>query len=64
MNFQYGTLFDSNISHFKPRNRAASRAMNEVHSYLEDDVISLNKNPLNWWHTNKLKYSKLYKIVP
>ena len=49
-NFQYGT-FDSNITHFKPRT-AASRAINEVHSYLEENVISRKKEPLNWWRTN------------
>ena len=61
--FSTWNSFNSNISHFKQRRTAASRAINEVHSYLEDDVIPRNKNPLNWWRTNKLKYPKIYKIA-
>ena len=30
-----------------------SHAINEVYSYLEDDVNPRNKDPLNWWRTNK-----------
>ena len=58
--FSMWNSFDSNISR---RRTAASHAINEVHCYLEDDVIPRNKDPLNWWHTNKLKYPKLYKIA-
>ena len=39
------------------------RTINEVHSYLEDDVIPRSKDPLNWWRTYELKYPKLYKIA-
>ena len=55
--------FNSNISHFKPRKTAASRAINEIHSHREDDVIPRNKDPLNWWRIKKFKYPKLYKIA-
>ena len=43
--FSIWNSFDLNISYLKPRRTAASsRAINEVH----DDVISRNKDPLNW----------------
>ena len=37
--FSIWNSFNLNISHFKPRRTAASHAIDEVHSYLQDDVI-------------------------
>ena len=55
--------FISNIYHFKPREQQHRVLIIKVPSYLEDNVNPPNKDPLNWWRTNKLKYRKLYKIA-
>jgi hypothetical protein len=40
-----------------------SRAIIEVHRYLEDDLIPQNSDPLQWWRNNKFKYPKLSLLV-
>jgi hypothetical protein len=55
--------FETFVSTHKPRGTSMSRAIIEVHRYLEDDLIPQNSDPLQWWRNNKFKYPKLSLVV-
>jgi len=54
---------DKNVSKFQPKSTASSKAIIEVQRYLEDEVLSRNENPLDWWRKNRCNYPFLSTLV-
>ncbi|XP_072400484.1 zinc finger BED domain-containing protein 4-like [Diabrotica undecimpunctata] len=54
---------DKNVSQFKPKVTPSSRAIIEFQRYLEDEVVSRSKNPLDWWRENEHNYPYLSRLV-
>lgn len=54
---------DKNVSKFQPKYTASSRAIIEVQRYLEDEILSRNQNPLDWWRKNRCNYPFLSTLV-
>lgn len=62
-NFSLWDKLDENVSKHKPKHTSSSRAIVEVQRYLDDDVLTREKNPLQWWKENSYKYPFLGKLV-
>lgn len=57
------SFFDEIVKKAQPAGTALSSAIVEVNRYLDERVIRMKEDPLQWWYLNKNIYPILAKVV-
>lgn len=55
--------YNEQMKNARPAGTANSRAIIETQKYLDDAVLSPNKDPLEWWRINQAVYPNLAKLA-
>lgn len=51
------------VAKHKPKGTKQSRAIIEVNRYLDEEILPMKNDPIEWWFQNKADYPFLSKVV-